>query len=222
MLDAIMRPQPIQPKEIRRVNSTIALDLIVPVDGEDHSRGPVTAPVTLVQYADFECLHCARAQPILRQLRDEIPDAFRLVFRHFPVSADRPRAAGAARAAVAAGQQGRFWEMHDRLFEYQAYLSADAFQLHAEDLGLEVDRFTRDMTDPTVTARIERDLASGRASGVRGTPTFFLNGSRYGDAPDLAQLRRAILGKAVSARGIPSLSAAPMGRFHDDMEIRAL
>ena len=204
------------------MNSTIALDLIAPVEPEDHSRGPVTAPVTLVQYADFECLHCARAQPILRQLRDEIPDAFRLVFRHFPISADRPRAAGAARAAVAAGQQGRFWEMHDRLFEYQAYLSPDAFQLHAEDLRLDMDRFTRDMTDPTVTARIERDLASGRASGVRGTPTFFLNGARYGDAPDLAQLRRAILGAAVSARRAPTLGAVPRARVHDESEIRAL
>ena len=205
------------------MNSPIALDLIAPIDGEDHSRGPVTAPVTLVQYADFECLHCARAQPILRQLRDAIPEAFRLVCRHVPLSADRPRAAGAARAAVAAGQQGRFWEMHDRLFEHQAYLSADAFQLHAEDLHLDMDRFVRDMTDPMVTARIERDLASGRASGVRGTPTFFLNGSRYGDAPDLAQLRRAILGVAVrSAPRKPAIDSALMERLDSGMELRAL
>ncbi len=182
------------------MDDVVMLNLAVPADDEDHSMGPTHSPVTLVQYADFECLHCARAQPILRQLRDEIPDAFRLIFRHFPVSADRPRAAGAARAAVAAARQDRFWEMHDRLFTYQAHLSADAFQLHAEDLGLDLERFTRDTTDPQTTARIERDLASGRASGVRGTPTFFLNGVRYGDAPDLALLRRAILGAAVSAR----------------------
>ena len=175
------------------MNAAIELDLTAPADDDDHSQGPATAPVTVVEYADFECLHCARAHPILQQLRDEIPDAFRLVFRHFPLLHDHPRAAGAARAAVAAGRQGRFWGMHHRLFEYQAYLNPGAFQIHAEDLGLDLAQFNRDITDPQVTARVERDLESGRASGVRGTPTFFINGVRYGDGWDLPLLRRAIL-----------------------------
>jgi len=181
-------------------NASRPLDLLTPADRDDHSQGPADAPVTLIQYADFECLHCARAQPILRQLRDEIPDAFRLVFRHFPLVADHPRSAIASRAAVAAARQGHFWEMHDRLFEYQAHLSPEAFELHAEDIGLDVERFLRDMSDAASTERIQRDMASGRASGVRGTPTFFLNGVRYGDAPDLPLLRRAILATAVEER----------------------
>ena len=181
------------------MSSAIMLDLAAPVDEEDHAVGPSTAPVTVVQYADFECLHCARANPILRQLRDEIPDAFRLVFRHFPLTHDHPRAGTAAKAAVAAARQGRFWDMHHRIFEYQTHLDPNAFQLHAEDLGLDVNRFNRDMRDPEVAVRIQRDLASGRASGVRGTPTFFINGVRYGDGWDLPLLRRAILSAAVEA-----------------------
>jgi protein-disulfide isomerase len=176
-----------------------AADLATSVSDDDHSQGPVFAPVTVVEYADFECLHCARVHPMLRQLRDEIPDAFRLVFRHFPLSADHPRAAGAALAAVAAGRQGRFWDMHHRLFEHQAYLHPDAFQLHAEDLGLDLERFARDIADPAVTTRVERDLASGHASGVRGTPTFFINGTRHGNGWDLGLLRDAII--AAASRG---------------------
>ena len=181
--------------------------LVTPADADDHSLGPADAPVTVIEYADFECLHCARVHPILKQLRDEIPDALRLVFRHFPLVADHPRAAGAARAAVAAGRQGKFWPMHDRLLEYQAYLSADAFRLHAEDLGLDIDRYMSDLVDPTVTARIERDMASGRAIGVRGTPTFFVNGVLYADAGDPGLLRRAILVAAAEARTARAASA---------------
>lgn len=194
------------------MNSAIELDLATFPDDDDHSQGPATAPVTVVEYADFECLHCARAHPILQQLHAEIPDAFRLVFRHFPLLADHPRAASAAKAAVAAGRQGRFWAMHHRLFEYQAYLNPDAFRLHAEDLGLDLERFNRDLVDPQVTARVERDMASGRASGVRGTPTFFINGIRYGDGWDLGQLRRAILAAAGRTRELVSSELPTMAR----------
>jgi protein-disulfide isomerase len=180
------------------MSSIVTLDLAAPVDEDDHSQGPASAPVTVVQYADFECLHCARANPVLRQLRDEIPAAFRLIFRHFPLQHDHPRAGNAARAAVAAARQGRFWDMHHRIFQYQTHLEPAAFQLHAEDLGLDLDQFDRDMTDPAATLRIRRDLASGRASGVRGTPTFFINGTRYGEGWDLPLLRSAILSAAVA------------------------
>jgi protein-disulfide isomerase len=188
------------------MNATLAPYLVTPADGDDHSLGPADASVTVIEYADFECLHCARVHPTLKQLRDEIPDALRLVFRHFPLVADHPRAAGAAKAAVAAGRQGKFWPMHDRLLEYQAYLSPDAFRLHAEDLGLDVDRFTTDLVDPAVTARIERDLASGRAIGVRGTPTLFVNGVLYADTGDPGLLRRAILVAATEARAARATS----------------
>ncbi len=184
------------------MSSAAPQDLKSPITADDHVEGPADAPVTVVEYADFECLHCARANPILKQLRNEIPDAFRLVFRHFPIVADRPRSVAAARAAVAAGMQGRFWEMHDRLFEYQAHLHPEAYQLHAEDIGLDVERFNRDVDDPRVAARIQRDLDSGAASAVRGTPTFFINGVRYRDTWDLDALRRAILSAVVTVRPV--------------------
>ena len=187
------------------MHSAIELDLAAPADADDHSQGPATAPVTVVEYADFECLHCARAHPLLRELRGEIPDAFRLVFRHFPLLHDHPRAASAARAAVAAGRQGRFWAMHDRLFEYQAHLHPDAFQLHAEDLGLDLEQFNHDIADAAVTARVQRDMESGRASGVRGTPTFFVNGVRYGGGWDLDLLRSGILAAAGRAESASAL-----------------
>ena len=198
------------------MSSATAPDMKGPVTADDHLEGPADAPVTVVEYADFECLHCARANPILKQLRREIPDAFRLVFRHFPIVADRPRSAAAARAAVAAGAQGRFWEMHDRLFDHQAHLHPEAYQLHAEDIGLDLDRFNRDMEDPRTAERIERDLESGKASGVHGTPTFFINGVRYVDTWDLDALRRAILSAVVKAR--PVAARRPVSTSAIDLE----
>ena len=195
------------------MTSATTLDLAVPADDEDHSQGPASAPVIVVQYADFECLHCARVHPVLKQLREEIPDAFRLVFRHFPLLHDHPKAAAAAKAAVAAAQQGRFWAMHDRLFEYQAHLTPEAFQLHAEDLGLDLDRFNRDVVDPRIAARVERDMASGRASGVTGTPTLFVNGVRHGDAIDLRLLRMTILNAAAKSREIAYPRTSPSAAF---------
>ena len=177
------------------------LDLAEPVSETDHVAGPAAAPVTLVEYGDFECLHCGRAYPILRELRGELPETLRLVFRHFPMGWEHPHAAGAAKAAEAAARQGRFWAMHDELYEHQRLLDPDALRAHAEVIGLDLAQFDRDIHDPAVAARVQRDLASGRSSGVRGTPTFFLNGVRYGDPWDLDALRAAIAGAAAEARG---------------------
>ena len=195
------------------MSSAMESYLVTPADDADHSLGPADAPVTVIEYADFECLHCARVHPTLKQLRDEIPDAFRLIFRHFPLVADHPRAVGAARAAAAAGRQGKFWAMHDKLLEHQAYLSPDAFRLHAEDLGLDLDRFASDLVDPSLTARIERDMVSGRATGVRGTPTFFVNGTLYVDSGDPGLLRRAILAAATEALPVRPGSTYRAGRM---------
>ena len=201
------------------MSSAITPQLKGPITSDDHLEGPSDAPVTVVEYADFECLHCARANPILKQLRTEIPDAFRLVFRHFPIVADRPRSVAAARAAVAAGLQGRFWEMHDRLFEHQAHLHPEAYQLHAEDIGLDLERFNRDMDDSRVATRIQRDLESGAVSGVRGTPTFFINGVRHVDTWDLDALRRAILSAVVTVRPI---ATRPLSTSVIDLERASL
>jgi protein-disulfide isomerase len=166
--------------------------LAEPVHADDHILGAVHAPVTLVEYADFECLQCGRAYPDLQRVVAELPGAVRLVYRHFPLTWDHPHAGDAARAAEAAARQGRFWEMHDTLFRNQRHLDREALAAYAESIGLDVERFLRDFADPEIAARVARDMASGRASGVRGTPTFFLDGRRYENAWDLDALRGAI------------------------------
>jgi protein-disulfide isomerase len=125
---------------------------------------------------------------------------FRLVFRHFPLVSEHPHAGLAARAAEAAARQGRFWEMHDALFANQRFLDADALRSYAADVGLDLHRFDRDLVDPGIAARIGQHIASGRAVGVRSTPTFFLNGQRSNNAWDLSALRTAIVTSAVGAR----------------------
>jgi protein-disulfide isomerase len=176
------------------------------VHEHDHVRGPGRAPVTLVKYSDFQCLHCGRAYSMLKTLLAELPDMFRLVFRHFPLVPEHPHAGVAARAAEAAARQGRFWQMHDALFENQRFLDADALRSYAETLGLDLEQFGRDLNDVAITARVERHIASGRASGVRGTPTLFLNGRPYGDAWDLDALRKGIMYAADRVRGLLSTS----------------
>ena len=175
--------------------------LVAPVDTLDHVRGPAFAPVTLIEYADFECLHCGRVYGILQRLTTSVPDTFRLVYRHFPLGWEHPHANDAARAAEAAARQGRFWEMHDMLFRHQDALDREALRAYAEDLGLDLARFDADLADQATLARVERDVASGERSGVRGTPTFFLNGARYSDPWDLDVLRAAIARAALDAPG---------------------
>ena len=167
-------------------------ELAEPVGESDHARGAADAPVTLVEYADFECLHCGRAYPILRQIQEEMGDTLRVVFRHFPLGWEHPHAQHAAEAAEAAGAQGRFWEMHDQLFEHQRALDDEALAGYAQTIGLDVPRFWAELRSHSHVDRVRRDVESGRRSGVRGTPTFFLNEMRYGDAFDLDALRAAL------------------------------
>jgi protein-disulfide isomerase len=169
--------------------------LTPPVGDRDHRRGPATARVTLVEYADFECPYCRAALPILGDLRRRLADQLCVVFRHFPLTARHPHAQHAAEAAEAAGAQGRFWAMHDRLFAQQQALAAAPVRRHAEALGLDLARFDRELAAHAHGARVRVDVESGRASGVDGTPTFFLDGARY-DGPVtlealLATIRRA-------------------------------
>lgn len=170
--------------------------LAAAVGDGDHADGPPDAPVTLVEYGDFECLHCGRAYPALRQLRAELPDALRFVFRHFPLGWEHPHAHLAAVASEAAARQDRFWAMHDRLYEHQDRLDRDALVEHARAIGLDTLRFAADLDDPALAARVMRDIESARASGVRGTPTFFVNGTAYHDPWDFDAMRDAILGAA--------------------------
>jgi protein-disulfide isomerase len=177
------------------VESSIAT-LQPPVDpGRDHVRGPAEAPVTLVEYGDFQCPYCGDAYPVVHELVERFGESLRFVFRHMPLDDLHPRASAAARAAEAAGAQGRFWEMHDRLFEHQLELSDADLGRHAEAIGLDLERFERDLGDPGLEARIYGDLRSGTGSGVPSTPRFFVNGVIH-----LGSASRAELGEAIEAQ----------------------
>jgi protein-disulfide isomerase len=135
--------------------------------------------VTLVEYADFECPSCGRAYPIIKAVQKAFGPNLRFVFRHFPLLASHPHAAMAAEAAEAADAQGRFWEMHDRLFEHQHALDDPDLQRHARKIGLDLERFERDLRTQAHQVRVREDAAEGARCGVRGTPTLFINGTPY-------------------------------------------
>jgi Na+:H+ antiporter, NhaA family len=164
-----------------------------PVDpARDHLRGAPGAEVTLVEYGDFQCPYCGDAYPVVHELLERFGDRLRFVFRHMPLRDLHPRAPAAAKAAEAAGAQGRFWEMHDRLFEHQNELSDAQLRGHADNLGLDVERFDRDLQDANLARRIDDDYRSGARSGVPSTPRFFVNGVIYLGSPTLPALEEAI------------------------------
>lgn len=160
--------------------------------GRDHIRGPVDAPLTLVEYADFECPFCARATGVAREVREHFGDDLRYVLRHLPLPDVHPYAESAAVAAEAAGAQGRFWEMHDVLFAHQDELETEDLVGYAGDLGLDVERFLRDLDDERHARRVREDVAGAEASGARGTPTFFVGTRRHVGAYDARTLIRAL------------------------------
>jgi protein-disulfide isomerase len=153
--------------------------LTPPVSALDHAVGPEDAPVTLVEYGDYECPYCGMAHPIVKRARQELGSRLRFVFRNFPLAEIHPHARLAAQAAEAAAAQGRFWEMHDMLFEHQDALEAEDLLGYAKSLGLDTAKFARDLEAATYAKRIRDDFRNGVKSGVNGTPTFFVNGDRY-------------------------------------------
>jgi Na+/H+ antiporter NhaA len=169
------------------------LDLTDDVDPDvDHVRGPLNAPVTLVEYGDFECPYCGQAEPVVRELVRTFGNDLRFVFRHLPLVDVHEHAELAAEAAEAAAAQGRFWEMHDRLMDNQASLIYPDLMRYADELGLDVDRFGEDLRGRRHAARIHRDVVSADASGAAGTPTMFVNGRRHEGAHDIDGLATAI------------------------------
>ncbi|MER7443435.1 Na+/H+ antiporter NhaA [Micromonospora avicenniae] len=170
---------------------TELIDLIPEVDERyDHVRGPAGASVTLVQYGDFQCPYCGKAEPVVRQLLGHAD--LRFVWRHLPLSDVHPQARLAAEAAEAAGAQGKFWQMHDLLLDHQDRLSITDLIRYAVDLGLDKERFHEDLISQTHAERIESDIDSADKSGVSGTPTFFINGRRHYGAYDITTLTEAI------------------------------
>jgi protein-disulfide isomerase len=174
--------------------------LTMPVAEErDHVQGPADAPVTLVQYGDYECPYCGAAYPIVKEVQARMGERLRFVFRNFPISTSHPHAEQAAEAAEAAAGQGRFWEMHDILYENQRRLRDGDLHAYAERLALDVERFDRDLAEHVHSARVHEDFLSGVRSGVNGTPTFYINRARHDDSYDVETLLTALQRAAVAA-----------------------
>jgi Na+/H+ antiporter NhaA len=183
-----------QPRRTRALLGTapVIVDLAVPVDPErDHIRGPLDAPVTVVEYGDFECPYCGKAEPVVRNLLADFGDV-RYVWRHLPLTDVHPRAQLAAEAGEAAAEQDAFWPMHDRLLTSQDQLTLRDLLRHAEELGLDVERFRRSLHAHNGVGRVTEDTESADLSGVAGTPTFFVNGRRHHGAYDIAGLSAAV------------------------------
>ena len=181
-------------------SSEAIVDLAAPVDPDrDHLRGPMDAPVTVVEYGDFECPYCGQAEPVVRQLLAEFGDV-RYAWRHLPLNDVHPNAQLAAEAAEAAAEQGAFWEMHDLLLERQQALRPPDLVDYASELGLDVDRFTDDLRRHAGASHIAQDVDSADLSGVSGTPTFFINGRRHHGAYDIERLSAAV--RAAGARAL--------------------
>ncbi|MFJ6984823.1 MULTISPECIES: Na+/H+ antiporter NhaA [unclassified Streptomyces] len=168
------------------------VDLAVPVDPDrDHVRGPRHAPVTVVEYGDYECPYCGLAEPAVRALLGDFTDV-RYVWRHLPLTDVHPRAQLAAEAAEAAALQGRYWELHDLLISHQGALRPDHLRGYAAEAGLDTARFERDLRAHAGALRVAEDVDSADLSSVAGTPTFFVNGRRHHGAYDLAGLTAAV------------------------------
>ena len=178
--------------------SEAIVDLVAPVDPDrDHQRGPDDAAITVVEYGDFECPHCGKAEPVVRALLADFGDV-RYIWRHLPLTGVHPHAELAAAAAEAAAQQGVFWEMHDVLLSHQDHLDEEDLTRYATDLGLDVEKFLDDLHHNTGAAQIAEDVGSAELSGVSGTPTFFVNGRRHHGAYDIATLSAVV--RAAGAR----------------------
>ena len=175
--------------------STTQWDTVLAVavdDDRDHIQGPADAAVTLVEYGDYECPYCGAAYPIVKELQARMGDRLRFVFRNFPISTSHPHAEQAAEAAEAGAAQGRFWEMHDLLYENQTQLRDQDLHAYAEQLGIDVERFDKDLAEHVHAPRVREDFMSGVRSGVNGTPSFYVNGARHDDSYDFETLLAAL------------------------------
>ncbi len=166
--------------------------LTLPVGARDHAQGRADAAVTLVEYGDYECPHCGRAYPIIKEVQRRLGSKLRFVFRNFPLSESHPHAQHAAEAAEGAAAGGRFWEMHDVLYEHQQALDDAHLVGYAGTLGLDADAFKRELRAHAHKARVREDFVSGVRSGVNGTPTFFIDGERFDDSWDPETLTKAL------------------------------
>ncbi len=175
--------------------------LKVPVGPHDHVHGREDAEVTLVEYGDFECPHCGRAYPIVKQVQKHVGDRLRFVFRNFPLSEIHPNAVTAAETAEFAGENGKFWQMHDRLFENQQYFGPETFQRLVQGLELSTSSWEEALEKGVYDDRVRGDFRGGVRSGVNGTPTFFINGKRH-DGPFDFDILVAAIERVSAATGL--------------------
>jgi protein-disulfide isomerase len=172
--------------------------LLVPIPGRDHIQGPVNAPIMLVEYGDYECPYCGEAYAVIQAVQERLGNRLCFAFRNFPLVNSHPHAQDAAEAAEAAGSQGRFWEMHDLLFENQHALEGDDLVEYALRLGLDANRLIGEVLSGLHSARVREDFRSGVRGGVNGTPTFFINGIRYDGEISVNALLTALTEKTAS------------------------
>jgi Na+/H+ antiporter NhaA len=201
---AIIRrlPPDVRARQLSRTAEDL-VDLADEVDPErDHVRGAVDAPVTLIEYGDYECPYCGQAEVAIRELLDSFGDDLRYVWRHLPLNDVHPNAQMAAEAAEAAHAQGAFWPMHDLLIAHSDELRPPDLYRYADQLGLDVERFFDEVRRRAHAARIDDDVAGADAGGVAGTPTFFINGRRHEGAYDVGSLRRAVEAARKRARAV--------------------
>lgn len=165
--------------------------LSLPVDSHDHAQGPADAPVTLVEYGDYQCPYCGAMYPVLKQVQQTMGDRLRFVFRNFPISESHPDAVRAAEFAEAAAEAGKFWPAHDMLYEHQDALAAQDLAVYASRIGLDSLKL-HEASQGRFDAKIERDFMGGVRSGVNGTPSLFINGMRYDGERDAGSLIEAL------------------------------
>jgi protein-disulfide isomerase len=166
--------------------------LTVPDSKRDHIRGVATAPISMLEYGDYECPFCAEVQPIVTEIQERLLDDLCFAFRHFPLTTVHPHSEHAAEAAEAAGAQGSFWQMHKMLFQNQQALEDEDFVQYASLLGLDEVRLIREVEAGAHAERVRDDFKSGIRAGVNGTPTFFINGERYDGARGLEEMLAAL------------------------------
>ena len=179
----------------RETNS--ALLSAVPILARDHIRGPVDAPMKLVEYGDFECPYCGEAYPVVKTIQERLGERLCFAFRNFPLANSHPHAEHAAEAAEAAGEQGHFWEMHDLLYQNQDALEDEDLARYALELGLDERQLISAIEAGAHASRIREDFRSGARNGVNGTPSFFINGVRYDGIPGVDELLAALREEAL-------------------------
>jgi protein-disulfide isomerase len=166
------------------------MSLRVPVSDNDHSEGDKNAAIVLIEYGDYECPHCGAAYPVIKKLQKHFGSKLRFIFRNFPIAESHPHAVTAAYVAEASALQGKFWPVHDLIYEHQQNLSTQLLLSLAESAGVDIKKLSQDISTPAVTDRVEKDLEGGARSGVNGTPSFFVNGYKYEGYHEYDRMRK--------------------------------